>query len=52
MRLDDVDLGKRRLPVAGRIRPLDDLTHHAVASSLEPKDPATLPGANGPLGSG
>ena len=33
LRLDDVDLGNRRLVIAGRIRPLDD---------LDPSDPARL----------
>jgi site-specific recombinase XerD len=33
--LDDIDLGNRRLVVAGRVRPLDDLTRHAVLDWLD-----------------
>lgn len=32
--LDDIDLGNRRLIVAGRIRPLDDLTRHLALDWL------------------
>ncbi|GAA4264322.1 integrase [Dactylosporangium darangshiense] len=35
LRLDDVDIGNRRLVVAGRVRPLDDLTRHAVLDWLD-----------------
>ncbi|MGP3921584.1 hypothetical protein, partial [Nonomuraea sp. 10N515B] len=35
LQLDDVDLGNRRLTVAGRTRPLDDLTHHMLCDWLE-----------------
>jgi integrase len=34
MRLEDVDLGDRRLTVAGRVRPLDDLTYHILIEWL------------------
>ncbi|MFE1472139.1 hypothetical protein [Nocardiopsis dassonvillei] len=34
MRLDDVDLGNRRLTIAGRTDPLDDLTHRALREWL------------------
>lgn len=34
MRLDDVDLGNRRLIIAGRCRPLDDLTHQLLLDWL------------------
>lgn len=34
LRLDDVDLGDRRLVVAGRVRPLDDLTHKLLLGWL------------------
>jgi hypothetical protein len=33
--LDDVELGDHRITVAGRTRPLDDLTHHLVIAWLE-----------------
>ena len=33
--LDDVDLGNRRLIVAGRTRPLDDLTRHVLLDWLD-----------------
>lgn len=33
--LDDVDLGNRRLTIAGRTRPLDDLTHRIVIEWLD-----------------
>jgi integrase len=33
--LDDIDLGNRRLVVSGRVRPLDDLTRHAVLDWLD-----------------
>jgi hypothetical protein len=33
--LDDVDLGNRRLTIAGRVRPLDDLTHKLLLDWLE-----------------
>lgn len=33
--LDDVDLGNRRLTIAGRIRPLDDLTHQLLVEWLQ-----------------
>lgn len=35
LQLDDVDLGNRRLTVAGRARPLDALTHHALLAWLD-----------------
>jgi hypothetical protein len=35
LRLDDVDLGNRRLVIAGRIRPLDDLTRRTLLSWLD-----------------
>ncbi|MFB9631607.1 hypothetical protein [Nonomuraea helvata] len=28
--LDDVDLGNRRLTIAGRTRPVDEFTHHIL----------------------
>ncbi|WP_218163741.1 tyrosine-type recombinase/integrase [Actinomadura madurae] len=34
LRLDDIDLGNRRLTVAGRTRPLDDLTHELLLAWL------------------
>lgn len=34
MRLDDIDLANRRLVIAGRTRPLDDLTHQALLDWL------------------
>lgn len=34
MRLDDVDLGNRRLSIAGRTRPMDELTHTALLDYL------------------
>ncbi|MCI3928300.1 tyrosine-type recombinase/integrase [Streptomyces sp. AN091965] len=33
--LDDVDLGNRRLTIAGRVRPLDDLTRNLLLDWLE-----------------
>ncbi|MGW3661381.1 hypothetical protein ACWD6R_39755 [Streptomyces sp. NPDC005151] len=33
--LDDVDLGDRRLTIAGRVRPLDDLTRDAILAWLD-----------------
>jgi hypothetical protein len=33
--LDDVDLGNRRLTIAGRTRPLDDLTHRLLLDWLD-----------------
>ncbi|MEU4040096.1 hypothetical protein [Streptomyces collinus] len=33
--LDDVDLGNRRLTIAGRVRPLDDLTRKLLLDWLE-----------------
>jgi hypothetical protein len=33
--LDDVDLGNRRLTIAGRVRPLDDLTTQLLLDWLE-----------------
>ncbi|MFB0619431.1 hypothetical protein [Streptomyces sp. AGS-58] len=33
--LDDVDLGNRRLTIAGRVRPLDDLTSRLLLDWLE-----------------
>jgi len=30
LRLDEIDLGNRRLVIAGRVRPLDDLTRQAL----------------------
>ena len=33
--LDDVDLGNRRLTIAGRDRPLDELTHRVLRESLD-----------------
>lgn len=35
MSLDDVELGNRRLTIAGRIRPLDDLTYQVVLDWLD-----------------
>ncbi|MGH2720716.1 MAG: hypothetical protein ACRDJO_03815 [Actinomycetota bacterium] len=35
MRLDDVDLGNRRLVIASRARPLDDLTRHVLLEWLD-----------------
>lgn len=35
IRLDDVDLGNRRLTIAGRTRPLDDLTHRLLVHWLD-----------------
>jgi hypothetical protein len=35
MRLDDIDLGDRRLIIDGRVHPLDDLTRHILADWLE-----------------
>ncbi len=35
LQLDDVDLGNRRLTIAGRDRPLDDLTHRTLLAWLE-----------------
>lgn len=35
LRLDDVDLGDRRLVVAGRVRPLDELTHKLLFGWLD-----------------
>lgn len=34
LQLDDLDLGNRRLTIAGRSHPLDDLTHHVVLDWL------------------
>lgn len=33
--LDDIDLGNRRLTIAGKTRPLDDLTHRLLARWLD-----------------
>jgi integrase len=35
LRLDDVDLGNRRITIAGHERPLDDLTHQLLLAWLE-----------------
>jgi hypothetical protein len=35
LQLDDLDLGNRRLTIAGHPRPLDDLTHHLLISWLD-----------------
>lgn len=35
LRLDDIDLGNRRLVIAGRIRPLDDLTRQILVGWLD-----------------
>jgi integrase len=35
MHLDDIDLGNRRLVVAGRVRPLDDLTRQVLLEWLD-----------------
>ncbi|MBF6130666.1 hypothetical protein [Nocardia brasiliensis] len=35
LRLDDVDLGNRRLTIAGRSRPLDDLTYQLLTEWLD-----------------
>jgi hypothetical protein len=35
LRLDDVDLGNRRIVIAGRVRPLDDLTHQLLRQWLD-----------------
>jgi hypothetical protein len=34
LQLDDIDLGNRRLTIAGRTRPLDDLTHQMILDWL------------------
>ncbi|WP_329406789.1 hypothetical protein OG563_33425 [Nocardia vinacea] len=34
LKLDDIDLGNRKLTIAGRARPLDDLTHRALTEWL------------------
>ncbi|MFE2179196.1 hypothetical protein [Streptomyces sp. NPDC059455] len=34
MKLEDIDLGNRRITVGGHVRPLDDLTHRAVLDWL------------------
>jgi integrase len=33
--LDDVDLGNRRLTIAGRVRPIDELTHQILLDWLD-----------------
>ncbi|MDQ0931047.1 hypothetical protein [Streptomyces turgidiscabies] len=35
LHLDDVDLGNRRLTIAGRVRPMDDLTHQMLLAWLD-----------------
>ncbi|WP_185993849.1 hypothetical protein [Streptomyces benahoarensis] len=35
LQLDDVDLGNRRLTIAGRTRPMDDLTHQMLLAWLD-----------------
>ncbi|MGW7006375.1 hypothetical protein ACWGCW_27040 [Streptomyces sp. NPDC054933] len=35
LHLDDVDLGNRRLTIAGRTRPMDDLTHQMLLAWLD-----------------
>ena len=35
LRLDDTDIGNRRLVIAGRIRPLDELTHQILLDWLD-----------------
>ena len=35
LQLDDIDIGNRRLVIAGRIRPLDDLTRQVLLSWLD-----------------
>jgi hypothetical protein len=35
MRLNDADLGNRRLNIAGQVRPLDDLTHDVLLEWLQ-----------------
>jgi hypothetical protein len=35
MRMDDVQLGDRRLTIASRVRPLDDLTRHILTEWME-----------------
>lgn len=35
IRLDDIDLGNRRLVIAGRARPLDELTHRVLLAWLQ-----------------
>ncbi|GAA2406097.1 hypothetical protein GCM10010191_12610 [Actinomadura vinacea] len=35
LRLDDVDLGNRRITIAGRTRPIDDLTHRLLLDWLD-----------------
>jgi len=35
LQLDDIDIGNRRLVIAGRIRPLDDLTRQLLLSWLD-----------------
>ncbi|WP_214417328.1 hypothetical protein [Sphaerisporangium fuscum] len=34
LRLDDIDLGNRRIIIGGRVRPLDDLTHQLLSDWL------------------
>lgn len=34
LKIDDIDLGNRKITVAGRTRPLDDLTHRALTEWL------------------
>jgi integrase len=35
LRLEDVDLGNRRLTIAGRVRPIDELTHQILREWLD-----------------
>ncbi|MFI6585522.1 hypothetical protein [Embleya sp. NPDC050493] len=35
LRLEDLDLGNRRITIAGHSRPLEDLTHHAILDRLD-----------------
>ncbi|WP_143737148.1 hypothetical protein [Microbispora sp. GKU 823] len=40
LRLDDVDLGNRRIIIGGRVRLLDDLTHQLLADWLRHRQTA------------
>ena len=63
LRLEDVDLGGRRLTIAGRVRPLDDLTRRAILDWLAYRrlptrpacgtaSPTSTPNPHPPTGSG
>jgi integrase len=49
IQLDDVDVGNRRITIAGRQRPLDDLTHQLVLEYLEHRRANWPSTANGHL---